>query len=459
MKNEKKIVIIGAGITGLATAHWLKKDGYNVTIIESNSEVGGSMVTEKENGYLIDFGPNSGLETSPSIKTLVEDLNLKDQFIYGSKTGNKRYILRGNKLHVLPTNLKDFISTKLFSTKAKLRLALEPFIGKSEDGYNQSISEFVSRRLGQEFLDYAINPFVAGVFAGDPDKLSVKSAFPKLYRLEEIYGGLIKGTIKGARERKKSGEKSKQDAAMFSFKDGMVTLPKALHSEFGNDVILNANVTSVAKEKNRFKITYEHNNSELTHEADLVISTAPSYITSKIFGDLDSELPNHLNSIYYPPVMVLYLGYDIKDIGQPLDGFGFLIPSKEKKNFLGALWSSVIFDNRAPEGKAAFTLFVGGTRSPELFSDDNSTLINEVIKEFETLMNITGKHEFIKSKFWNNAIPQYNIGYIEHDNYFKKFENENNGIILGGNYVGGISVGDCIKNSEVLFNKAKEKLK
>ena len=286
MNKEKKIVIIGAGITGLATAHWLKKDGYNVTIIEAKSEVGGSMVTKKENGYLIDFGPNSGLETSPLIKILVDDLNLGEQFIYGNKAGNKRYILKNDKLHALPMNPKDFLSTKLFSTKAKLRLALEPFIGKSKDGYNQSISEFVTRRLGREFLDYAINPFVAGVYAGNPDKLSVKSAFPKLYRLEELYGGLIKGTIKGARERKRSGEKSKQDAAMFSFVDGMVTLPKAIHSEFGNAVMLNTTVTSVDKLNNKFQITYEQNEIESKLEADLVISTAPSYVASKIFNNI-----------------------------------------------------------------------------------------------------------------------------------------------------------------------------
>jgi len=455
---NKKIVIIGAGITGLATAHWLKKDGYNVTILESNSVVGGSMVTEKENGYLIDFGPNSGLETSPLIKTLVDDLEIKDKFIYANKAGNKRYILRDNILHVLPMGLKDFIKTKLFSTKAKLRLALEPFIGKSKDGFYQSISDFVTRRLGREFLDYAINPFVAGVFAGDPDKLSVKSAFPKLYRLEELYGGLIKGTIKGARERKKSGEKSKQNAAMFSFKDGMLSLPNALYSELQNDIILNAAVTSVIKDENIYKITFNNNGVETTLNADLVISTAPSYVASNIFGKMDSELSNHLNNIYYPPVLVLYLGYDKKVIGHPLDGFGFLIPSKEKKKFLGALWSSVIFDDRAPDGKASFTLFVGGARSPELFSDDNKKLIDEVVQEFENLMRISGKHEFMKSKFWNNAIPQYNIGYIEHANYFAKFEECNKGILLGGNYTGGISVGDCIKSSEVLFNKAKERL-
>lgn len=455
---SKSIVIIGAGITGLATAHWLKKDGYNVTIIESKSDVGGSMVTEKENGYLMDFGPNSGLETTPLIKTLVDDLSLSEQFIYGNKAGNKRYILKSDKLYALPMSPKDFVATKLFSTKAKLRLALEPFIGKSNDGYYQSISEFVIRRLGKEFLDYAINPFVAGVFAGDPDKLSVKSAFPKLYRLEELYGGLIKGTIKGARERKKSGEKSKQDASMFSFVDGMVTLPKALQKELGDNLLLNASVTKVDKGEGNYRVVYNENSEQKEIEADVVLSTAPAHVTPSIFKNLDAELSNHLEKIYYPPVMVLYVGYDKKDIGQSLDGFGFLIPSVEKKNFLGALWSSVIFDNRAPEGKAAFTLFVGGARSPEIFEKENDVIIRETTEEFERLMQITGKPEIVKYKFWNYAIPQYNIGYVEHSNYFEKFEANNTGIILGGNYIGGISVGDCIKSSDVLFKKVKERL-
>jgi oxygen-dependent protoporphyrinogen oxidase len=456
---SKQIVIIGAGITGLATAHWLTKDGFNVKILEANSQVGGSIISEKKDGYLIDYGPNSGLETSPLIKVLVDDLNLKDKFIYANKAGSKRYILKKNKLLPLPMNLKQFLSTKLFSTKAKLRLGLEPFIGKSDDGYYQSISEFVTRRLGREFLDYAINPFVAGVYAGNPDKLSVKSAFPKLYRLEELYGGLIKGTIKGARERKKSGETSKQDAAMFSFTDGMATLPNAIQTKLGEKVSLNSKVTSVATSQNKYLVTFESNGSHSQIEADIVVSTAPSAVTAKIFGNLDSELSNHLTEIYYPPVMVLYLGYNKKLIKQPLDGFGFLIPSKEKKIFLGALWSSIIFDNRAPKGKASFTLFVGGARSPELFSNNNDDLIKNVIAEFQSQMGIDGKPDFITSKFWKNAIPQYNIGYIEHENYFNDFEKRNNGIILGGNYVGGISVGDCIKSSEVLYKKVIERLK
>jgi oxygen-dependent protoporphyrinogen oxidase len=175
----------------------------------------------------------------------------------------------------------------------------------------------------------------------------------------------------------------------------------------------------------------------------------PAYIASGVFGELDQTLAGRLNSIYYPPVMVLYLGYNKKDIKRKLDGFGFLIPSKEKKHFLGAIWSSSIFPNRSPEDKAAFTLFIGGARSPHLFDTDKSELIKKVLSEFHRIMNIKGEPVLIENKLWQKAIPQYNLGYIEHEKYFEVFEEKHKGIYLRGNYRGGISVGDCIKNSEL----------
>ena len=228
-----KIAILGAGISGLAAAYWLQKAGRDITVLEANREPGGSMITRREEGFLIDYGPNSGLDTTPLIAQMVAELGLRDEIVYASEIGNKRYILKNQRLHALPTTPLAFLKTDLFSLKAKLRLLAEPFIGKSQDGYYQSISQFVERRLGREFLDYAINPFVAGVFAGNPDKLSVKSAFPKLYRLEELYGGLIKGFIKGAKERKKRSETSKQSARMFSFKSGMQIFPRAIAAKPG----------------------------------------------------------------------------------------------------------------------------------------------------------------------------------------------------------------------------------
>lgn len=455
MNNKKKVVVLGAGISGLSTAYWLHKDGFDVKILEAKSEAGGAMETSHQNGFLVDFGPNSGLETTPLIRQLVDEIGLSDEMIYASEISNKRYILRNNQLQALPTNPSLFIKTKLFSVKGKLRLLGEPFIRKSSDGYYQSIAQFVRRRLGEEFLDYAIDPFVSGVFAGDPNRLSVKSAFPKLYRLEEVYGGLVKGMVKGARERKKRAEESKQSAKMFSFINGMQSFPKAIAAKLKDKIEFDCSVKKIEKHESGYKIIYEKNNSTIEISSDIIISTVPAYVASMIFGGMDKHLSGHLDNIYYPPVMVLYLGFNKKDIGLPLDGFGYLIPSKEKKNFLGAIWSSTIFPNRCDDNKAAFTIFVGGARSPHLFENDKQKLIDTALNEFKQIMKINSDPIFMKERMWNKAIPQYNIGYIEHENYFDKFEKDNPGIFLGGNYRGGISVGDCVKNSELIFNKVR----
>jgi len=456
MERSKKVIIIGAGISGLTAAYLLHKEGYNIIVLEKNDKVGGSIETVMENNFLFDRGPNSALETAPIIAQLVEELNLKDQLVYASKEGNKRYILRNNELIALPMSPPAFLKSKLFSGKAKLRLMKEPFIGRSLDGYNQSIAEFVTRRLGQEFLDYAIDPFVAGVYAGKPEDLSVKSAFPKLYALEEEYGGLILGTIRSIRKRKKRKEKSKQSAKMFSFKDGMKVLPEAIKTSLGNRVKLSAPVISIKRTGDgNYGVAYQEGNQSLTLLADVVLLTIPAYTAADLLGHFEDGIKKHLSAVYYPPVLVLYLAYNKDDIGQPLDGFGFLIPSKEEKSFLGAIWSSVLFPNRAEDNKASFTLFIGGSRNPGFIYDDEEELIKTVRGEFEELMKIKGEPVHLAKRFWEKAIPQYTIGYVEHENYFDHFEKDYRGIFLGGNYRGGISVGDCIKNAELVLNKIK----
>ena len=454
----KKITILGAGISGLASAHWLEKEGYDVTILEQNSEPGGAMKTKFVDGFLVDFGPNSGLETTPKIKEIVNDVGLSNEMIYANEEGSIRYILKNDQLLPLPTSPGKFLSSKLFSTSAKIRLMKEPFIGKSEDGYNQSIAEFVERRLGKEFLDNAIDPFVSGVFAGDPSKLSVKSAFPKLYRLEEIYGGLIKGMFKGAKERKQRGEDSKQNAKMFSFKNGMQSFPNAIAKKFKGNIFYNCSIENITRNDSKISTEIFKDGKRGNITSDVLLSTIPAFKLSKLTDSIDPNLTSHLNNIFYPPVLVLFLGYDKNVINQKLDGFGFLIPSKEKKKFLGAIWSSTIFINRAPKDKAAFTIFVGGARNSDFTEEQVDSRIKEVMKEFHSVMGITSPPVLKEMKFWNKAIPQYNLGYIEHEKYFDKFEKENPGIFLSGNYRGGISVGDCIKSSFTNFEKIKEYL-
>ncbi|HEX9740643.1 MAG TPA: protoporphyrinogen oxidase, partial [Ignavibacteriaceae bacterium] len=361
--------------------------------------------------------------------------------------------LKNNQLHALPMSPTAFLKTRLFSPAAKLRLLAEPFIGRSKDGYYQSISEFVTRRLGKEFLDYAINPFVAGVYAGNPEELSVKSAFPKLYELEEKYGGLIVGTIRSIRERKRRAEKSKQSAKMLSFKDGMQVLPKAIARHLSGKVKFQSDVTSIKKIIGGYQINFTLEGEQQSLNCDKILSTVPAYIASNLFAHFDEKLSKHLNEVYYPPVLVLFLVYKKEFIRRPLDGFGFLIPSKEKKSFLGAIWSSVIFPNRSDDSNVVFTLFAGGARNPEIGSIDKEILIGKVKKEFEEIMKISGEPELQTYKYWSKAIPQYNIGYIEHEKYFDEFEKNNPGLLLSGNYRGGISVGDCIKNAKEVADK------
>jgi len=449
----EEIVIVGAGITGLTTAYWLKKEGFKVKIIEVGDEVGGNIKTIKHKGFIFDTGPNSGLETTPLISQLVQELSLQNEFIYADKSANKRYILRNNVLHPLPMNPKDFLSTKLFSTKAKFRVMMEPFIGKSKDGYYQSLAEFVRRRLGQEFLDYAINPFVSGVFAGDSENLSVKSAFPKLYRLEEVYGGLFKGMIKGAKERKQRAEKSKQSAAMFSFKSGMSVLPNKLAEYLKDEILLNHTLKEIQKNENGYLIKVKNMSDIKSIEAKSVLLTIPAYTIADIIKNFDGYLFNQLSTIYYPPVLVLNVIYEKNKIGQPLDGFGFLIPEKEKKSFLGAIWNSAIFPNRGDDKFASFTIFVGGARQYKLFEMEFEKLIEIVLDEFNKIMKIESEPESIEYRFWEKAIPQYSIGYIEKEIAMNEFERKFPGIFLGGNYRGGISVGDCIKNSKIHFER------
>ncbi|MCH7827278.1 MAG: protoporphyrinogen oxidase [Bacteroidetes bacterium] len=454
MNTNKNIVILGAGISGLTVAYLLKKEGFNVTVLEKNKKAGGTIETIVENGFLFDKGPNSSLETYPIIKTLIDELKLKDELVYANPIGNKRYILKKGKLLHLPMSPRAFLSTSLFSVKAKLRLLKEPFIGKGKS--EESIAEFVKRRIGTEFLDYAISPFVSGVYAGDPAKLSVKFAFPKLYELEQKHRSLILGTIKTIRERKKRKEKSKQNAKMFSFKNGMHTLPNRIAEVLGNSLLSSSEIINIEKKLDGYNILFTQNNEQKEINADTVISTLPAYVLSNLIKNIDEETAKHLNDVFYPSVLVLFLGYKKESVKRKLDGFGFLIPQKEKKSFLGVIWNSLLFPKRTEDDNVCFTLFIGGALNKNLSLRTKEDCITKTIKEFSEIMNIKEEPFFTSTKFWEKAIPQYNIGYEKVDKAIKHFESNNPGFFLGGNYRRGIALGDCLHSAEIICEEVKK---
>ena len=243
---------------------------------------------------------------------------------------------------------------------------------------------------------------------------------------------------------------------MFSFKSGMNIFPKTISDSLNDKVFFDSEVSSIEKLDAGYRVKYIQNDKRNSIDCDILISAIPAYAAANLVKDLDTKTAEHLLNVYYPPVLVLYVGYEKSLISRPLDGFGFLIPSKENKSFLGAIWSSVLFPERCEDDKASFTIFVGGSRNPKITERDKNELIARVLKEFHEIMKINSEPAFITSKFWSKAIPQYNLGYIEHEKVFEEFENKFPGFILAGNYRGGISLGDCVKSSELVANRVRE---
>lgn len=447
---KEPVIIIGGGIAGLTAGYKLKRAGYDIRLLEKSSRVGGVINSVKRDRYMVETGPNTILETSPVVTTLINECGLKSEKLYANYRANKRYIVRNNRTIPLPMSPPAFITSSLFSIFSKLRLIREPFIKKWDNQYEESVSHFVQRRIGKEFLDYAINPFIAGIYAGDPVTLSVKHALPKLYELEQKYGSLIGGQLKGAHERKKSGQTSKHKAKMFSFHEGLQTLPGKLGEELGGDIHCNVTVVDISQKGKSFKVTvHDTENREKVYSGDAVLYAANAYELKKItLNAKKHETFSLLDEIYFPPVAILGLGFRKECIAHALDGFGVLIPKKERYNILGALFSSTLFRNRAPEGHVLLTVFIGGSRQPEnaLLTEDE--LVRIAIGDLETLLGISSEPEFIYKKLWYKAIPQYEVGYGKFKDSIASLEEQFKGLFFTGNYRGGISVADTIVNAD-----------
>ncbi len=459
--EDHSVIVIGGGISGLATAWWLHKTGHNVIVLERDISVGGTMKTVPDNGWLIETGPNSALETTPLFKTLYADLHLESELIYANEKSDNRYILKNGSLLPLPMAPGKFLKSKLWSVNGKLRLLKEPFVGRA--GKEETIAEFVTRRLGKEFLDYAINPFVAGVYAGNPEQLSVRAAFPKLYALEEKYGGLIKGQIKGVRERKRRAEKAKDRSRLFSFVNGIQTLPDALSKALGAKIRTGVTVETISMkpiDNHNGSFLYELSGKEkgnaVTFSAPVVVMAIPAYHAAELLRPITPTITESLSKIFYPPVAEVFLGFEENRIGIPLDGFGFLVPAKEQRKILGTIWSSAIFPNRAPKGFAALTTFVGGSRQPEVLNADDKELTSIAVGELHSIMKITGEPSYVRVTRWRRAIPQYHLGHLAIVEQIERFEAEHPGFFISGNFRGGIAVGDCVINSEKISGRVLE---
>ncbi len=437
----KKVAVIGGGITGLSAAFKLQRSDIEVTLFEASDRVGGVIQTVRESSYLAECGPNTLMETAPEIGQLILDLGIEDHRIYSDPAAEDKFILRDGKPVPLPTSVGAFLTTKLFSFRAKLRLFLEPFIRRGSKDKEENLAEFVKRRIGQEFLDYAINPFVAGVYAGDPARLSVKHAFPKLLEIEQRFGSLIKGQILGARERKKSGTVSKQNAKKLSFDSGLQFLIDSLQEKFGGSIRLNSPVASVIEREGHWQIITNGS----AEDFDAVLFALPAFQVARLGVDLGL---GELSEIRYPPVASVVFGFRREDVGHSLNGFGTLIPEVENFHILGSIFSSSLFPGRAPEGHVTISSYIGGTRAPDLARLPEDEIYEITFQDLKKIYDIKGEPTFRHCFVHSRAIPQYEVGYGKFRDQMDRAEEKFEGLFLAGHCRDGISLSDSIVSSQ-----------
>lgn len=439
-------IVIGGGISGLAIAHALTRKGRKVHLIERSSRMGGAVQSDLKDGYLCESGPNSMLVKSESVwNYLIDDLGLKDTMVMANEVSNKRFLVKNGRMVALPQSLMGGVTTPLYSFPEKMRLLAEPFIRRSEME-DESVTSFVTRRMGKAFLEYGISALVSGIYAGNPDSLSLRHAFGKVWSLEQNHGSLIGGAIKLKRERSKKGIVPFK-SRMISFENGLQELVAALSKPQWLTISKGMKISSIKRgSEGTWAVVEEPERPEIRAK-DLILATPlDAYEKLPVENDLRQQLDG-IDIPDHPPLSTLVLGFDRDQISHPLDGFGVLCPRMEKRFGLGAIFSSTLFPNRAPAGKVSLMCFIGGVQQPENAELPTLQLVDQVVKDLRPLLGISGVPEFMSHKFWPRAIPQYNVGHQAFLDSLEAVEKRFPGLHLRGNFRGGPGLNDCIESA------------
>jgi oxygen-dependent protoporphyrinogen oxidase len=453
-QNPKPVAVLGGGATGLAAAYKLTQLGRRVRLFEASSRLGGAVHSERSDGWLIEAGPNTILENHSDILTLVTELGLDSDRVVASPTAKNRYIVRNGQPHAVPTSPLGLWRTPLFSGQTKRKLVTELWAKPQERANDIGLAEFVAAHFGQEIVDYALNPFISGVYAGDPAKLSARHTFPQLLESEQSHGSLIRGQIAQAKARRERGEPKSR---IVSFRDGLQMLTDALARRLPDGAIeLNATVENLRTALGApWRLTWTRDGVAHTEEFGAVVVALPAAALAKLSFGLDARRPlAALDEVVHPPVTSLFLGFRREQVRHPLDGFGALIPSVEKRKLLGVLFSSSLFPNRAPDGHVALTAMVGGATHPEMAALAPDELCTEVMAELRELLGVTGEPVFHRLNIWPRAIPQYNVGHERFLDAIATCEQMHGGLFIGGQACNGIALPNCLRAGLTLGEKA-----
>lgn len=445
MSAKKKVLVLGGGIAGLTAANALNARGIETLLVEKEPRVGGAIRTSARDGFLAEGGPQTFVAEDKKLFGFLRERGILDHAVDAAPAAKKRFIVRGGKPRVVPMSPASAVTTPLFSFAGKLRLLAEPFVPAKRGGNAESVADFVRRRIGRDMYDYALNPLVAGIFAGSPERLDIRYAFPKVWNLEQRYGSLIRGTLPNAKAKRASGLYEKKRT--LSFPQGMETLPKMLRARLDpRGVRIHSEITDLEREGGGWRAHWRSRAAVCTFFEedeffDAVLLTTPPHAWSGLPFRNDSlrDAFGAVSALEMPPVTMLTLGFPRERVEHALDGFGMLVPEKENRKILGTLFTSSLFPNRAPQGFVTLSTYLGGSRQPEiarLSADEQLEIVREELRE---LLGARGEPAFIERVENPRAIPQYNLGY-------EKFLSALDGIEkafplrFAGNFRGGISV-------------------
>lgn len=451
MENNRStdVIIAGAGLTGLTTAFYINKQGLDVAIIEKNERAGGVVQTFREKGFIYEGGPNTGVLSHPEAAELFEDLEGHCKLEVANPQAKRRLIWKSGRWHALPSGLISAVKTPLFTNYDKLRILGEPFRRKGSDPF-ETLEELVIRRLGRSFLDYAVDPFISGIYAGDPSKLVTRYALPKLYALEQDYGSFIGGAFKKAFEPRDERMR-KVTREVFSAERGLASLIGGLAEATGSEkILLNAENTTVSYTGNGFTASTIIKGKPVEVSAPRFVSTVDPEVLPFMLPFVDKNELMPVTGLEYAGVTQVILGFR-EWKGMDLKAFGGLVPSREKRNILGVLFTSSFLKERAPEGGALLSVFLGGYRRPELVGLSDGDTKELVFGELEKMLGIKDPEPEIFRIFrYKRAIPQYGKSSKERLEAIDSIQKRFPGLTIAGAVCDGIGMADRIRQARMI---------
>jgi len=427
------IVIIGAGISGLVAAWELQNKGAEYILLECGASPGGYIRTEHPKNYVLDCGPNSIL-CDDELLNFFAKTGLKEKLLPAKEVSKSRFIYKNGSYKKLPSNPLSLLTSDFFSLKSKVKVLTEPFRNSGTTVPNETLSIFFERHFGKEVVDYALSPFIAGIYNGDPAKLLAEQTFPSLVHYEKEYGSVLKGFLKNASQRRKS----------YNFKNGMQEMTDGLAAQL-NNLWLNTKVLTLKKEGQKIIITCEQNGMQKSILCDKVILTLPAFAAAAVLKEEYPQFYSTLTNIYYPPMALVHTAYKKDKVKTSLNGFGALNPKKENLFSAGSIWTSSVFDGRCPEDEILFATFIGGSQSSENYNLPDEELKQAVHKELAVNFKINATPVFQRLSRWERTIPQYDINSLEAKVIVSKLKADN--IYTCATWHGGVSLGDSIKKS------------